>query len=454
VPTSLSLRAAALLLVSSCVFATAHADTAPVISGAPDDTALIGASYSFQPGASDADGDELRFSIDRKPNWASFDAGSGRLYGTPPAGSAGRYDDVRISVNDGTYLRSLDAFDIEVSGRKANYGHYFAARYYDTPADAAMLCSQPGVQGVLWRETWNEVERSPGEYDFSGYDRVLRAIADSNNPQCQVWLMVEYKSFNSSPVRNPCPEYLQARYSAPNADGTRAMSCFMWEPVVQKAYLAMMRAAGARYDDNPHVEGFVLQESALGFTGAYSQDVRDGGTYTGVAWRNALIDMIRQCASSFSQSRCMTFLNFIRNGQQYVEDVAAAIADVPDNRACLSSPDLLPDQRALYSDNDAIYEVLVRHRGCRANSAQNRSYGIRNFGLYDVFRFAVGGTLGDFQQAAPRSSGVCVNSYLFWNHRVGESWTGLDWKDALPVIAAYPYGRNWLDQCEAGGGSP
>jgi hypothetical protein len=291
-------------------------------------------------------------------------------------------------------------------------------------------------------------------YDFSGYDRVLRAIASSNNPQCQVWLMVEYKSFNNSPVRNPCPDYLQARYSGPNADGSRAMTCFMWEPAVQRAYQAMMRAAGARYDDNPRVEGFVLQESALGFTDEYSQDVRDGGTYTAVAWRDALIDMVQQCAASFPRSRCMTFLNFIRNGPQYLDDVAAAIARVPNNRACLSGPDLLPDQRDLYSHDGAIYEVLTRHRGCRANSAQNQSYGIRNFNLYDVFRFAVGGTHGNFQEWSPRTSGVCVNSYLFWNHRVGESWTGLDWLNALPVIAAYPYGREWLEQCEGGGGAP
>ncbi|HWJ05404.1 MAG TPA: hypothetical protein VNS57_06395 [Steroidobacteraceae bacterium] len=359
------------------------------------------------------------------------------------------------STSDLTTLQSgtTDAYQA-TAGRKANYGHYFATRYDDTPGDVAMLCSQPGVRGVLWRETWNEVEPSPGQYDFSGYERVLRAIETSNNPKCQLWVMVEFKSFNTSPVRNPCPDYLQGRYSGPNADGSRAMTCFMWEPTVQRAYQAMMRAAGARFDDNPRIEGFVLQESALGFTGQYSQDVGDGGTYTAVAWRDALIDMVQQCASAFSNSRCMAFVNFIRNGPEFIDDVAAAIARVPDNRACLSGPDLLPDEKALYSHNGAIYEVLARHGGCRANSAQNRSYGIRNFNLYDVFRFAVGGTKGDFQQREPRSSGVCVNSYLFWNHRVGESWTGLDWINALPVIAAYPYGREWLDACEGGGGPP
>jgi hypothetical protein len=47
-----------------------------------------------------------------------------------------------------------------------------------------------------------------------------------------------------------------------------------------------------------------------------------------------------------------------------------------------------------------------------------------------------------------------VNSYLFWNHRVTSSATGLDWTDALPVIAANPYGVGWLDQCAGGGDVP
>jgi hypothetical protein len=338
--------------------------------------------------------------------------------------------------------------------RKANYGHYFSTRYADKPADVAMLCDQAGVQGVVWRRTWNEVEPSAGVYDFSSFDQVLKTIAGSHNPQCQLWIFVEYKSFNSSPVRNPCPVYLQARHSGLNADGSRAATCFMWEPVVVKAYTAMMKAAAARYDANPRIEGFILQESALGFNGVYSQDVADGGTYTAVAWRDALIELIGQCGAAFTRSRCMSFMNFIRNGQQYLDDVSAAIAAVPDNRACLSGPDLLPDSKELYSGSDSIYKVLVRHKGCRSNSAQNRSFSVQKCGLGCVFQFAVSATFGEFNHNYPRTSGVCVNSYLFWNHRVGVSRTGLDWTDALAVIAAYPYGRAWLDQCVGGGGPP
>jgi hypothetical protein len=336
--------------------------------------------------------------------------------------------------------------------RKANYGHYFALRYSDRPTDIAMLCEQPGVAGVVWRQTWREVEPQPGVYDFRSYDRVLQAIADSHNPQCQLWLFVEFKSFANSPMQNPCPAHLQAAHSAVNAHG--ASTCFMWEPEVVEAYVAMMRAAAKRYDANPRVEGFVLQESALGFNGAYSQDVGDGGTYTAAAWRDALVDLVQACGTAFRQSRCMSFLNFLRGGQHYLRDVASAIAAVSDNRACISGPDLLPDSQSLYANDDSVYQVIVRHTGCRANSAQNDSYGVRGCGTDCIFRFGVGGTFGSFDTEAPRSAGVCVNSYLLWNHLVKASPTGLDWTDALPVIAAYPYGPAWQQHCVGAGGTP
>jgi hypothetical protein len=344
--------------------------------------------------------------------------------------------------------------DAAATSRKANYGHYFSLRYSDEATDVALLCEQPGVTGVVWRRAWYEVEPRRGTYDFSSFDRVLQAIAASHNPQCQLWLFVEFKSFANSPVRNPCPAHLQERHSGPNAHGAGSHTCFMWEPEVVQAYVRMMQAAAKRYDANPRVEGIVLQESALGFNGEYSQDVADGGTYTAAAWRDALVDLVQACSAAFRQSRCMVFLNFLRGGQRYLHDVASAIAAVPDNRACISGPDLLPDTRSLYATEDGAYQVIVRHRGCRANSVQNDSYGVRGCGLDCIFRFGVGGTFGEFNAATPRNAGLCVNSYLMWNHLVERSPAGLAWTDALPVIAAYPYGSAWHEHCAGGGGRP
>lgn len=92
-------------------------NTAPKISGTPATTATAGIAYSFQPTASDADGNTLGFSIQNKPSWAAFSTSSGKLSGTPVAGT---YSNIVISVSDGKASASLPAFGIAVaSGNSA-----------------------------------------------------------------------------------------------------------------------------------------------------------------------------------------------------------------------------------------------------------------------------------------------------------------------------------------------
>jgi hypothetical protein len=87
---------------------------APIIAGTPVTTAKISIPYSFQPTARDADGTKLIFSIQGKPDWAAFDTSTGRLEGTPPAGSNGTYSGIQISVSDGTTTAALSPFSISV----------------------------------------------------------------------------------------------------------------------------------------------------------------------------------------------------------------------------------------------------------------------------------------------------------------------------------------------------
>jgi hypothetical protein len=86
----------------------------PAISGQPAETVQAGERYDFTPVASDLDNDPLTFSISAKPDWASFDSGSGRLSGTPQAGDAGAYEGVTITVSDGELSSSVGPFAITV----------------------------------------------------------------------------------------------------------------------------------------------------------------------------------------------------------------------------------------------------------------------------------------------------------------------------------------------------
>jgi Putative Ig domain len=90
------------------------ANSAPTISGSPPPAAREGQAYEFRPSAADADGDLLNFTIANRPSWAAFDAQTGRLFGTPGAGTVGTYHDVTIRVSDGTLVATLPAFSIAV----------------------------------------------------------------------------------------------------------------------------------------------------------------------------------------------------------------------------------------------------------------------------------------------------------------------------------------------------
>lgn len=86
----------------------------PTISGAPSAGIKIGDTYSFQPSASDPDGDTLTFSIQNKPPWATFDTGNGRLSGTARLGDIGTYENIAVSVSDGEMATQLPQFSIRV----------------------------------------------------------------------------------------------------------------------------------------------------------------------------------------------------------------------------------------------------------------------------------------------------------------------------------------------------
>jgi|GEM_PF-444127 len=73
---------------------------APTIEGTPPPTVSQGGLYNFTPSASDIEGDIIGFSISNQPEWAEFDAATGRLYGTPENADVGEYSEIVIGVTD------------------------------------------------------------------------------------------------------------------------------------------------------------------------------------------------------------------------------------------------------------------------------------------------------------------------------------------------------------------
>ena len=86
----------------------------PTISGDPPPMVMQGTKYSFVPSADDPDGDSLIFFVVGLPSWATFDAESGLVTGTPGAGDIGVYPDITIGVSDGQADVYLTPYRVEV----------------------------------------------------------------------------------------------------------------------------------------------------------------------------------------------------------------------------------------------------------------------------------------------------------------------------------------------------
>ena len=97
------------------VVGDAPSNPPPTISGTPATSVVAGTMYSFTPTASDPNGESLSFTIRNRPTWATFTPTNGRLQGTPPADSSGRYTGIAISVSDGTTTVALAPFSIAVT---------------------------------------------------------------------------------------------------------------------------------------------------------------------------------------------------------------------------------------------------------------------------------------------------------------------------------------------------
>ncbi|HEX6723448.1 MAG TPA: putative Ig domain-containing protein, partial [Burkholderiaceae bacterium] len=101
-------------LPSFTIQVNAQTNRAPTISGTPVLSLNAAVAYSFQPSASDADGNTLTFSIQNRPTWATFNTSTGLLSGTPALTHVGTFSNIIISVSDGTASASLPAFALTV----------------------------------------------------------------------------------------------------------------------------------------------------------------------------------------------------------------------------------------------------------------------------------------------------------------------------------------------------
>ncbi|MEW8506112.1 MAG: putative Ig domain-containing protein [Candidatus Thiodiazotropha sp.] len=169
-------------------------NTAPVISGSPRNQVAEGEAYSFTPGANDADGDSLTFSIVNKPAWANFSESTGRLSGTPGYNAAGTSDNIRISVSDGSDSASLDAFSITVDNTNRpptisgipttsvteGVSYSFTPQASDADGDSLSFSIQNRPDWADFNASSGTLSGTPGYSDAGTTSNIHISVSDGN----------------------------------------------------------------------------------------------------------------------------------------------------------------------------------------------------------------------------------------------------------------------------------
>lgn len=172
-------------------------NTAPVLTGTPATSVYAGSQYSFRPGASDADGDSLVFSVDNLPGWAAFDSSNGTLSGTPGAENVGTYANLRIGASDGIDTTYTQAFSITVmavqsppansaptlSGTPAasvrvGEAYRFQPTASDADGDALSFSVQNLPSWAAFDAGTGAISGNPGDGDVGSYGSIRISVSD------------------------------------------------------------------------------------------------------------------------------------------------------------------------------------------------------------------------------------------------------------------------------------
>ena len=138
----------------------------PTLSGTPATEATQGVEYVFTPSVADADNDELTFMAENLPPWATFDASTGEIRGTPGAEDLGSTADITITVSDGQGTASLSSFSIAVLQANVTITGTM-------PEDVEW--GRLSVGELVYVDDTIEFMRVPGEYRTLNYLKTVNA---------------------------------------------------------------------------------------------------------------------------------------------------------------------------------------------------------------------------------------------------------------------------------------
>lgn len=172
---------------------------APSISGNPGTSVAMGEEYSFQPVATDPDGDVLTFSVSNLPPWAVFDTATGELSGIPASVDVGTHASISISVSDGDLSDTLRSFSITVSeGNNGNSAPTISGSPATTVLVGESYSFTPTASDSDGDRLTFTIENMPDWATFDDSDGALTGIPESGQEGTYSGIIISVSDGNSS----------------------------------------------------------------------------------------------------------------------------------------------------------------------------------------------------------------------------------------------------------------
>lgn len=210
-----------------------------------------------------------------------------------------------------------------------------------------------GVKAMVVRYRWNELEPSPGVYNFT---RVTNEVAQCAALGVLLFVMIEDRTYDGT---NPAPTDLAGKTYIFSNGTVSGYQIWRWDPVVLARFGSLISALGAQFNYNPHLGGIATQETSIGSPNA--QQIAASG-YTPAGFCSAISATNNYISVAFPNGRHLFFFNFLAGVSVDVgrQMLGAVIAQMQKNGTIVCGPDLVT-QGAILTRCYPIY--LDYHNG-------------------------------------------------------------------------------------------
>ncbi len=195
--------------------AASHAQSStPTIGGTPPASVAAGQLYVFTPTVTVPDGQSYTLSISNLPAWASFDAMTGRLSGTPSSSDIGLYSSIRIQMRSGQYFLSVPLFSIEVlpANRPPSIGgtpaasvtvgrsYSFTPTASDADGDALSFSISGKPAWASFSASTGRLSGSPGSSRVGSYPNIVITASDGKASASLGPFSIVVRAANTAPT--------------------------------------------------------------------------------------------------------------------------------------------------------------------------------------------------------------------------------------------------------------